>query len=398
MKLLEGIKILDFTQVHGGSLATMVLADFGAEVIKVEEPSKGDPARQWAPMKNGQSGYFVSLNRGKKSVAVDLNTEEGKKVICDLIRQVDVIVENYKYGQMEKFGLSYENVKAIKPEIIYASLSGYGQTGPLKNHVGLGLLTQAASGLMERTGFADGSPVKAGTALGEHVGGTYLAMGILLALIEKEKSGVGQHIDISIMDSLYSILETVPVTYCMKGDVEPRLGNGDAAVTPYDTYHTNDGYIAVGISADSQWLKFCDAMRMEEAKNDKRYETNELRSANYENGLKAEIEEAMKRESKFEIQRKLRDAKLACGAVYSVEEAMNIEPIKSRNMIQKVYDKGMGEEVSVMGTVIKMQETPGSIDGGAPILGEHTREYLESLGYTEERISELAARDIVRFA
>lgn len=398
MKLLEGIKVVDFTQAHGGSLATMVLADFGAEVIKVEEPTAGDQARQWAPMKNGQSGYFVSLNRGKKSIAVDLNTEDGKKIALDLIKQSDVVVENFKYGQMKKFGLDYESVKEIKPEIIYASLSGYGQTGPMKEKVGLGLLTQAASGLMDRTGFADGSPVKAGPALGEHIGGTYLAMGIVLGLIEKEKNGIGQYIDVSVMDSLYSVLETVPVTYCMEGDVEPRLGNGDAAVTPYDTFTTNDGYLALGIAADSQWLKFCDVMGMEEAKSDERYATNALRSANYENGLKAAIEEAMGKDSKFAIQKKLREAKLACGAVYSVDEAMEIDPITSRNMIKKVYDKGMGEEVSIMGTVVKMKETPGGNDKGAPVLGEDTRACLESLGYTEEQIMELADNHVVKFA
>lgn len=398
MKLLEGIKVADFTHAHGGSLATMVLADFGAEVIKIEKPDKGDLSRQWEPMKNGQSGYFVNLNRGKRSVVLDLNTEAGKKIAMDLICQSDVVVENFKYGQMKKFGLDYECIKEVKPEIIYASLSGYGQTGPMKERSGHGLLTVAASGMMDRTGFADGYPVKPGPALGEHISGTYLAMGIMLALIEKEKNGVGQCIDVSIMDSLYSVLETVPVTYSMEGEVEPRLGNGDAAVTPYDTFKTNDGYLALGIAADSQWLKFCDVMGMDDAKVDPRYADNALRSANYENGLKEAIEEAMSKDSKLSIQRKLREAKLACGAVYSVEEAMTIDPITSRNMIRKVYDKGMNEDVSIMGTVIKMKETPGGNDAGAPILGEHTRDYLEKLGYTEEQISEFVNSGVVQFA
>lgn len=398
MKLLEGIRVIDFTQAHAGSLCTMILADFGAEVIKVEKPGSGDSARRWAPLKNGSSGYFTYLNRGKKSIAVNASAEEGRKILFDLIKGADIVTENFKYGNMERLGLSYDKVKAINPEIIYASLSGYGQTGPLKEKVGIDLPLQAASGLMDRTGFPDGAPVKAGPALGEHISGTYMALGIILALIEKKKTGKGQSIDVSIMDSLYSVLETAPVTFCMTGEVHPRLGNGDAAVTPYDTFKTKDGYVAIGISADSQWKKFCDVMGMEDLKKDERYKTNELRSVNYEKGLRKSIEEVMVTMSKFEVQEKLRDARLACSAVYSVAEAMETEPIKERRMLTEVYDEGVGETIRIPGTVIKMQETPGGFNEGAPLLGKHTRYYLEGLGYTEEEIGKLIDKKVIEVA
>ncbi len=398
MKLLEGIRIIDFTQAHAGSLCTMILSDFGAEVIKVEKPGSGDSAREWAPVKNGASGYFTYLNRGKKSIAVNAFTEEGREILLGLMKDADVITENFKYGTMERMGLSYDKVKAVNPEIIYASLSGYGQTGPLRERGGIDLTLQAASGLMERTGFPDGDPVKAGVALGEHIGGTYMAMGIILALIEKKKRGQGQNVDISIMDSLYSVLETVPVTCCMTGKMEPRLGNGDAAVTPYDTFQTKDGYVSIGISADSQWEKFCDVMEMTELKTEERYRTNELRSINYEKGLKKAIADVMITMSKFEVQEKLRGARLACSVVYSVEEAMETPPIKERGMLVEVYDEGIGENIQIPGTVIKMKETPGEFTEGAPLRGKHTGFYLESLGYTTERMEELIGKKIIEMA
>lgn len=398
MKPLEGIRVIDFTQAHAGSLCTMILSDFGAEVIKVEKPGSGDSAREWAPVKNGSSGYFTYLNRGKKSIAVNTFTGEGREILLDLMKDADVVAENFKYGNMERMGLDYDKVRAVNPEIIYASLSGYGHTGPMKNRMGIDLTLQAAGGLMERTGFPDGAPVKAGPALSEHIGGTYMALGIILALIAKKKTGKGQNIDVSIMDSLFSVLETAPITYCMTGQLHPRLGNGDAAVTPYDAFKTKDGYVAIGISADSQWEKFCDVMGMAELKKDERYKTNELRSKNYEKGLRTSIEEVMLTMSKFEVQEKLRDARLACSAVYSVEEAMETPPIKEREMLVEVYDEGIGETIQIPGTVIKMKETPGGFTEGAPLRGKHTKFYLESLGYTEEQMKSLITKKIIEVA
>lgn len=398
MKPLTGVKVVDFTQAHAGSLCTMLLADFGAEVIKIERPGVGDLARYWSPFKNESSGYYAYLNRGKKSIGINGGTEEGRKILLDLIKDADVVTENFKYGSMERMGLSYEKIKEVNPEIIYASLNGYGQTGPMKQTIGLDLQLQAGSGLMDRTGFPDGAPTKAGPALGDQLSGTYMATAIMLALIAKKKTGKGQKIDIAIMDCLFSILEAAPITYCMNGSVPERVGNSYPSISPYDTFKAKDGYVAIGISTDSQWRKFCDALGMDDLKADERYMTNESRGDHYEDGLKQAIEKVTGTMSKFEIEEKLRNARLACGAVYTVSEAMETEQIKVRNMLAKVYDEGIGEEIRIPGTVIKMSDTPGGFTEGAPNLGKHTRQYLTQLGYSEEEIQALAEKKIIEMA
>lgn len=398
MKPLTGVKVVDFTQAHAGSLCTMLLADFGAEVIKIERPGVGDLARYWSPFKNESSGYYAYLNRGKKSIGINGGTEEGRKILLDLIKDADVVTENFKYGSMERMGLSYEKIKEVNPEIIYASLNGYGQTGPMKQTIGLDLQLQAGSGLMDRTGFADGAPTKAGPAMGDQLSGTYMATAIMLALIAKKKTGKGQKIDIAILDCLFSILEAAPITYCMTGSVPERVGNSYPSISPYDTFKAKDGYVAIGISTDGQWRKFCDALGMDDLKADERYMTNESRGDHYEDGLKQAIEKVTMTMSKFEIEEKLRNARLACGAVYTVSEAMETEQIKVRNMLTKVYDEGIGEEIRIPGTVIKMSDTPGGFAEGAPNLGKHTRQYLTQLGYSEEEIQALAEKKIIEMA
>ncbi len=398
MKLLEGIKIVDFTQAHAGSLCTMILADFGAEVIKIERPGVGDLARYWGPFKNESSGYYAFLNRGKHSIGVDGSTDEGREILFKLIKDADVVTENFKYGSMERMGLSYDKIKELNPDIIYAQLNGYGQTGPKKNDIGLDLQLQAGSGMMDRTGFPDGAPTKGGPALGDHISGTYMAISVVLSLIARKKFGIGQKVDIAILDSLCSMLEAAPVTYCLRGEVPPRVGNAYPSISPYDTFKTNDGYVAIGISTDGQWVKFCDALHMDDLKADERFATNESRGDNYDKGLKQSIEAVTSKMSKFEIENILRDARLACGAVYTVSEAMATEQIKDREMLVKVYDEGIGEEILIPGTVIKMSETPGHAQCGAPKLGRDTVKYLTALGYSDEQIKKLAADKIIEIA
>lgn len=398
MKILDGIRIVDFTQAHAGSLCTMLLADFGAEVIKIERPGVGDLARYWGPFKNGSSGYYGFLNRGKNSISVDGSTEEGREILLKLIRDADVVTENFKYGSMERMGLSYEKIREINPEIIYASLNGYGQTGPMKNDIGLDLQLQAGSGMMDRTGFPDGEPTKGGPALGDHISGTYMALSIMLALVAKKKTGKGQQIDIAILDSLFSMLEAGPVTYCMRGEVPPRVGNSYPSISPYDTFKTKDGYVAIGISTDGQWFKFCDALGMDELKADDRYKTNESRGDNYESGLRQGIEKVTSQMSKFDIENILREKRLACGAVYTVSEVMKTQQIKDREMLVTVHDEGIGEDITIPGTVIKMSETPSSISAGAPKLGRDTSRFLKELGYSDDEIAKLKEAHVIETA
>lgn len=397
MKPLEGIKVVDFTQAHAGSLCTMILADFGAEVIKIERKGVGDLARYWAPMKGENSAYFTYLNRGKKSVSINAASPEGKEIILDLVRGADVVSENFKYGSMERMGLDYEVLKSVNPGIIYASLNGFGQNGPMKETIGLDLQLQAMSGIMDRTGFPDGPPTKVGAALGDQVSGTYMALGIILSLVNKKKTGQGQRVDIAILDSLFSILEAAPMTFCLRGEVPPRVGNSYPSISPYDAFKTNDGYVAIGVSTDRQWEKFCEALGMQNLAADERYKTNEARGDNYESGLKQAIEAVTSKMSKFDIESKLREARLACGAVCTVTEAMQSDQLKARNMLVEIEDKALGKIV-VPGTVIRLLETPGGFSEGAPLLGEHTERYLQQLGYSGEKIDRLRADSIIETA
>lgn len=398
MKPLTGVKVIDFTQAHAGSLCTMLLADFGAEVIKIERPGVGDLARYWFPFKNDSSGYYAYLNRGKKSIGINGGTEEGKKILLELIKDADVVCENFKYGSMERMGLSYETLKQVNPELIYASLNGYGQTGPMKETIGLDLQLQAGSGFMDRNGFADGVPTKGGPAVGDQLSGTYMATAIMMALIHKKNTGKGQKVDIAILDCLFSMLEAAPMTYSMTGSVPPRTGNASPTMAPYDTYQAKDGFVAIGVTTDRQWERFCDAFGKQDWKTDARYQTNAERVKHYESDLKAEIEKITSTMPKLEVEEKLKDVGLAVGVVHTVAQAMQSEQVKARNLLAKVYDEGIGEEVVFPNTYIKMSETPGGIAEGAPALGKHTKQYLTQLGYTEAEILSLAEKKVIQMA
>lgn len=397
MKPLEGVKVLDFTQAHAGSLATMILADFGAEIIKIERAGVGDLARYWEPIKDKNSGYYAFLNRNKKSMSVNAFSEEGKEIIYKLVKEVDVVCENFKYGSMQRMGFDYETLKAINPGIIYASLNGFGQTGVMKNTIGLDLQLQAMSGLMDRTGLPDGPPTRVGAAFGDHLSGTYMAMAINLALINKKKTGMGQFIDIAILDTLFSILEASPVTYGLKGQAPSRTGNAYPSMAPYDTYKTNDGYVTVAVTTDIQWQNFCDALDLDKMVNSPKYTTNELRDKNYETDLKDELQKKFICMSKLEVESKLNAVGVSCSAVRSVEEAMESEQLSAREMLVEVDDKALGK-IKFPGTVIKLRKTPGKVENAAPLMGEHTKHYLEILGYSIDEINSLAENKIVEMA
>ena len=397
MRPLEGIKVVDFTQAHAGSLATMLLADFGAEVIKIERAGVGDLARYWAPLKDGNSAYYSYLNRGKQSISLDATTEEGKEIVRKLVEDADVVCENFKFGSMERMGLGYEELKKINPDIIYAALNGFGQTGPFKEVIGLDLQLQSMSGLMDRTGFPDGPPTKVGAAMGDQVSGTYMAMAINLALIHKKKTGEGQMVDIAILDSLFSILEAAPMCKALRGSVPKRVGNSYPSISPYDAFETNDGYVAVGISTDNQWVKFCNALNMSELIEDPRYINNEKRGENYELGLRDAIEAVTKKMSKFEVEEVMREVRLACGAVYTVKEAMGTENVAARNMLVDINDQAMGN-IKMPGITMKLGKTPGKIAHCAPLLGEHTNFYLKKLGYSDELIKKLVSDNTIEVA
>lgn len=393
MKPLEGVIVLDFTQRHGASVSTMMLADFGARVIKVERPESPDPVRNWAPQQNGSSVYFTYLNRGKDSICIDYTTVQGRQVIFELIKKADIVVENLPVGHMAALGLGYEDACKINDNIIYASMSSFGQTGPRSNKKADDLVVQAMAGMMDRTGFADGPATPVGCRVSNHISSVYLMMGINMALIHKEKTGEGQYLDISEMDCLFAMMETGPWVYSISDRVLPRTGNSYPSISPYDTLRAKNGYISVGVSTDAQWQKFCAALGVTDLAENELYMTNESRGDNYETGLKQALEAVTMKEDKFVLEAKLREAKLACAAVYTVPEAMASEHIAVREMMVSVDDEGAGH-VRIPGTTIKLMKTPGGIEKGAPVLGKNTHEVLEYVGYSPEQIKGLAEAEI----
>ncbi len=398
MKPLEGIRIVDLTEGHGGSLATMTLADHGAEVIKIESLDNGDKARCWEPMKNGASGYFAYLNRGKKSVAVDLETEAGQAAVRAILKSADVLVENQPYGRLASLGLGYADVKSIKPDIIYLSVTGYGQTGPKRDKKAIELTMQASGGLMSRTGFTNGDSVKAGPEMAHQAAGLYAANAVVMALIVREKTGEGQQLDIAMNDAIYSLMEGNPITYAMEGKIGPKLGNGDPTAAPYDTFETNDGFVALGTSSDPQWEKTCDALGMEELKARPEYKKNADRVRIYFSGpkMREEVTSYTSKLSKFDCEQRMWALNQPCGAVYSIGEAMESEQVKARNMLTEVYDANIGENIQIPGVVIRLSDTPGSIEAGSPLLGQDTQAVLMEVGYTAEEVGALAEQGIVR--
>ena len=395
MRALEGIRVLDFSQLHGAAYSTMLLADFGAEVIKIERVDGGDKIRDMAPKKDGYSLYHAYINRGKKSVAVDLKTEEGRQVVLELVRTCDVVVENFAFGVMERLGLGYEDLKAVNPRIIYASLTGYGRFGEKKVKACFDNNAQAFSGMLDMTGYHDAEPVVMGMQLGNLYGGLHLTLGIIYALIAAEREGIGQRIDVSASDSLFTALEDGMVDVEFIGHSHIRNGNTSLAIAPYDTFSTLDGYVSIGVSSPQQWEKFCKVLDMEELMDDPRYATNVLRGENYiKGGLKEAIEKTTRTKSKFEVEELMATEAISCGSVCTVKEAIESEQIKAREMIVEVDDKVAGK-VSMPGFVPKLKGTPQETSS-APVLGEHTAEILKSLGYDGETLLKYENSNIIR--
>jgi len=397
MKPFSGIKIVDFTQAHAGSLATMLLADYGAEVIKIERAGTGDLARYWEPMVGDDSGYYAFLNRNKKSMAINASDKEGKQIVYDLIKDADIVCENFKYGSMDRMGFDYDTIKKINPEIIYASLNGFGQTGEMINEIGLDLQLQSMSGLMDRTGFPDGAPTKVGAAFGDHLSGMYMATAINLALIHKTLTGKGQKVDIAILDSIFSVLEDAPIINELTGKNTSRVGNAYPSMAPYDTLKTKDGYVTVAVSTDKQWKMFCEALELTDLLSDSSYKLNEDRCTAYTEVLKPRLEKEFATMSKFDIEDKLTASGVSASAVRDVREIMKNEQIIAREVIQEVEDKRLGK-ISYPAPIIKLSETPGSIEHTAPLMGEDTEYYLKQLGYSEEKIQNLIESGAVEIA
>lgn len=386
--LLDGIRIIDFSQGYSAGSGTRLLADFGAEVIKIEKPVTGDRIRSYAPKNENGSAYHAYINRGKKSVCIDPENPDGRKVILKLIETADIVCGNFPKGVMEKYKLSYNDLIKVKADIVYASLTGFGNTGPLGMNEGSDITSQALCGIMSMTGFPDSPPTLNGSMIADQYGAVFLAYAIILAMIHKFKTGMGQQIDISPVDCLYTALEGGVVACSITGRNFGREGNRSQYIAPYDVYKTLDGYISIAVSTNDQWEKFCESIDLKELLSDPRFETNESRGINYDSVLMPIISEKLITMTKFEIEAALNPFSVPCAPVLTVKEAIEMEQLNSRNMILEAEDKALGK-IKMPGLVIKTLSSGEEAVNSAPLLGEHTLYYLKNIGLSHNEITKL---------
>ena len=388
---LEGIRILDVTWAVAGSFATMTLCDLGAETIKVERPGTGDVLRSHIPFLEGLSLYFASINRGKKGIAIDLKTEGGKALFLDLVKQVDILVENFVPGTMDRLGVGYEVLKKHNPRLIYAACSGFGQTGPYREKPALDIIAQGMSGMMSITGEEGGPPVRAGVSIGDIVAGLFLAIGILSALIERQKSGLGQMVDVSMLDGQVAILENALVRYLNIGEVPQRIGTRHPLVAPFQAFQTKDGYIVLSAAGGiEQWAVFTELIGRPELLSDERFQDPGSRTKHHK-VLEPILVEAMKEKTTKEWIAEFEPVGIPCGPLNSIPEAAADPQILHREMFVVVSDYKQ-RKLRMCNTPIKLSRTPAKLEKGAPGLGEHTHEVLSAMfGVDEAKIEALEA-------
>ena len=384
---LEGIMILDFSRILAGPFCTMLLADMGAEVIKAEKIGVGDDSRHFGPpFKNGESAYFLSINRNKKSIAIDLKKRESKDIINGLIEKSDVLVENFLPGTMEKMGYSYKNVKKMNPGIIYTSISGFGQTGPMRNTPGYDLLIQGMSGLMSLNGEPDGTPYKVGISMGDLAAGLFAAQGILLALYQREKTGEGKYIDISLLDSLTSLLTFQASRYFMSGKNPARMGNQHPTICPYETFPAKDGHFNLAVGNDKIWKNFCRVMGLEHIADTPKFSSNPERVKNRDELYEILCEIFREKTVKHWLNL-FEYSGIPCGAINTVEETLNMQQLKDRDMIMELDHLSIGK-VNVLGNPANIKGSGANSHTPPPVLGQNTGEILTGiLGYTEEHVA-----------
>ena len=392
---LRGIRVLDLTRVLAGPFCTMNLADLGAEVIKIEVPGRGDDSRSFAPvMPSGDSGYFYSVNRGKRSVTLDLRTEDGAAIFLELAAKSDVVVENFSPGTMDRFKLGYAQLKASNPRIILCSISGFGQTGPKTSAPAYDIVAQALGGTMSITGNPGGEPVRCGVSVGDLSAALYGVIAILSALRVRDRDGVGNHVDIAMLDCQVAMLEDALARYSVSGKIPGRLGTRHPSITPFQQFRAADDYFVMGAGNEAIWIRFCDAIAMPQLKDDPRFLTNSDRTANH-----PELEEILARifatQPRDHWLRLLTDASVPCAPIANVEEVTRDPHLAARNMILHAEHREF-DGLIVPGSPLKSAGNTDIPSTRAPRLGESTDEVLaEVLGYDSLRLSELRRRSII---
>jgi crotonobetainyl-CoA:carnitine CoA-transferase CaiB-like acyl-CoA transferase len=391
---LAGLTVLDLTRVLSGPYCTMQLADMGARVIKIEHPDGGDDTRHWGPpFLNGESTYFLSINRNKESVTMDFKAPRGRAVLDRLLSRADVLVENFRPGTLARQGLDYASLSAAHPRLIYASLSGYGHTGPRAQEPGYDAVLQGEGGLMSLTGAADGPPFRLGVAVADIVTGLFAVQGILLALVARLQSGRGQHVDVAMLDSVAALLTYQAGIVFATGQSPGRLGNRHPSIAPYDTFDAADGPIVLAVGNDDQWQRFCHAAALDTAASDPRFLTNAGRVQHGE-ALQWLLAPVMRSRTRADWTARLVAAGVPAGPVRPVNEALADPQLAAREMLTQLTHAAAGD-ITVLGVPVKLSETPGGVRSAPPILGEHTDRVLAELGYDAAEIASLRHEHVV---
>lgn len=371
LNALEGIKIIDLSRVLAGPFCTMLLADMGAEVIKVEIPGKGDDSRTFPPFKKGQGTYFINFNRNKKSIVLDLKNSSDVDKLLEIIKSMDVLVENFRPGTMEKMGLGYERIKKVNNQIIYASISGFGHYGPYKDKPGYDIIGQAVGGIMSITGWPDGPPTRTGTAIADILAALFCTIGILSALQARSIHGKGQKVDIALVDSVVSAIGTILQIYMVEKRIPKRAGNQYDFIAPYEAFMAKDGWFVLGVGNDNIWKKFCNTIDRKDLINDDRFYIN-VERVKHNKELAEIIGHWTANFTVQEILSILEEKGIPAAPINNLEQIVNDPHIAiAREMIQKIVHPIAGE-VKITGNPIKMSETNPKIYASSPLLGEHT--------------------------
>lgn len=392
---LEGLKVLDLTRVLAGPFCTMMFADMGAEIIKVEQAGKGDDTRHMGPFKEGESAYFMNLNRNKKGITLNLKDPRGKAIFLDLVKKADVVIENFRPGTMEKLGLGYEDLKKVNPGLVYGAISGFGHTGRYSQKPGYDIISQAMSGLMSTTGWPGGEPTRTGTAMGDVLGGLSSAIGILAAVYNKIQTGEGQKVDVALVDSAVASLEIINMIYLVEGRVPTRIGNRYESTYPYDSFRGSDGSLVIGAGNDKLWVSLCKVMSRPELAEDPRYLHVPDRVARHEE-LKEIVEEWTMKRTVDEIYEMLDAAGIPCAPIYDIAQVANDPHIAGDREMFVDLEHPVAGKMKVTGAHIKLSGTPPTLRTPSPALGQHNDEVLgELLGYPQEKISELREEGVI---
>ena len=406
MGALSHIRVLDLTRVLAGPWCAQTLADFGADVIKIERPGAGDDTRHWGPpylkdaagADTAEAAYYLAANRNKRSVTVDIATPEGQQIVRELAAQSDVVLENYKVGQLAKYGLDYESLRAVKPDLVYCSVTGFGQTGPYAHRAGYDFIVQGIGGFMSITGERDsepgGGPQKAGVAIADLATGLYSTIAVLAALAHRDRTGEGQYIDMALLDVQVALLANMNTNFLASGKPPVRWGNAHPNIVPYQTFQTSDGWIIVAVGNDGQFRKFVEAGGRAELADDERFATNPSR-VRHRDTLVPILAEMVKTRAKADWIGTLEAAGVPCGPINELDEVFDNEQVVARGM-QVSLPHPCGADVKLVRNPIRMSATPPDARTAPPLLGAQTEDVLrDMLGYDDERIAALKAKQAI---